>query len=41
MLRKLRKYLGLMKEQVANILDLGRDVVLNIEKGIGRLSCKN
>ena len=32
-LRKLRKYMGLTQEQVANILNLGRDAVLRIEKG--------
>ena len=32
-LRKLRKYVGLTQEQVANILGLGRDAILRIEKG--------
>lgn len=32
-LRKLRKYMGLTQEQVANILDVGRDAILRIEKG--------
>lgn len=32
-LRKLRKYMGLTQEQVANILGLGRDAILRIEKG--------
>lgn len=41
MLRKPRKYPGIVKKQTANILGLGRDTMLNIEKGIGRLSYKN
>ena len=32
-LRKLRNYLGLTQEQVANILNLGRDAIIRIEKG--------
>ena len=32
-LRKLRKYMGLTQEQVAEILSLGRDAILRIEKG--------
>ena len=32
-LRKLRKYIGLTQEQVANILGVGRDAILRIEKG--------
>ncbi len=32
-LRKLRKYMGLTQEQVASILNLGRDAILRIEKG--------
>lgn len=32
-LRKLRKYIGLTQEQVADILNLGRDAILRIEKG--------
>lgn len=32
-LRKLRKYMGLTQEQVAEILNLGRDAILRIEKG--------
>lgn len=32
-LRKLRKYMGLTQEQVAEILSIGRDAVLRIEKG--------
>ena len=32
-LRKLRKYMGLTQEQVAEILGLGRDAILRIEKG--------
>lgn len=31
--RKLRKYMGLTQEQVAEILGLGRDAILRIEKG--------
>ena len=32
-LRKLRKYMGLTQEQVAEILNVGRDAILRIEKG--------
>ncbi len=32
-LRKLRKYMGLTQEQVASILNVGRDAILRIEKG--------
>lgn len=32
-LKKLRIYLGLTQEQVANILCVGRDAILRIEKG--------
>lgn len=32
-LRKIRKYIGLTQEQVAEILSLGRDAILRIEKG--------
>ena len=32
-LRKLRNYLGLTQEQVASILNLGRDAIIRIEKG--------
>ena len=32
-LRKLRKYIGLTQEQVAKILNVGRDAILRIEKG--------
>lgn len=32
-LRKLRKYMGLTQQQVASILNIGRDAVLRIEKG--------
>ena len=32
-LRKLRKYMGLTQEQVAEILSVGRDAILRIEKG--------
>lgn len=32
-LRKLRKYLGLTQEQVAEIINVGRDAILRIEKG--------
>ena len=31
-LRKLRKYMGLTQEQVADILSVGRDAILRIEK---------
>ena len=32
-LKKLRKYLGLTQQQVASILNVGRDSILRIEKG--------
>ena len=32
-LRNLRKYMGLTQEQVAEILSVGRDAILRIEKG--------
>lgn len=32
-LRKLRKYMGLTQKQVAEILSLGRDAILRIERG--------
>ena len=32
-LKKLRKYLGLTQQQVASILNIGRDAILRIEKG--------
>ena len=32
-LRKLRKYMGLTQEQVAEILSVGRDAIFRIEKG--------
>lgn len=32
-LRKLRKYIGLTQEQVAEILNVGRDAIIRIEKG--------
>lgn len=32
-LRKLRKYMGLTQEEVAEILSVGRDAILRIEKG--------
>lgn len=32
-LKKLRKYLGLTQQQVASILNVGRDAILRIEKG--------
>jgi transcriptional regulator with XRE-family HTH domain len=32
-LRKLRKYMGLTQEQVAEILSVGRDAIIRIEKG--------
>ena len=31
--KKLRKYLGLTQQQVASILNVGRDAILRIEKG--------
>ena len=32
-LKKLRKYFGLTQEQVAQILNVGRDAILRIENG--------
>lgn len=32
-LKKLRKYMGLTQQQVASILNIGRDAILRIEKG--------
>lgn len=32
-LKSLRKYMGLTQEQVAGILNVGRDAILRIEKG--------
>lgn len=32
-LKKLRKYMGLTQQQVASILNVGRDAILRIEKG--------
>ena len=37
-LKKLRKYLGLTQEQVADILDVGRDAILRIEKGTRKIN---
>lgn len=39
-LRKLRKYMGLTQEQVAEILNIGRDAVLRIEKGERKIDLK-
>ena len=36
-LRKLRKYMGLTQEQVAEILSVGRDAILRIEKGARKI----
>ena len=32
-LRKLRKYMGITQEQVASILNIGRDAIIRIERG--------
>lgn len=37
-LRKAREYLNLTQEQVANILNVGRDAILRIEKGTRKVS---
>lgn len=37
-LRNTREYLGLTQEQVANILNVGRDAILRIEKGTRKVS---
>ena len=36
-LKKLRKYFGLTQEQVAQILNVGRDAILRIENGNRRI----
>ena len=43
-LYKLRKYMDLTQEQVADILNIGRDAVIRIEKGNRKINinnCKN
>lgn len=37
-LRKLREYMGLTQEQVAEILNLGRDAIIRIEKGTRKIN---
>lgn len=37
-LKKLRKYFDLTQEQVAEILGLGRDAIIKIEKGERKIS---
>lgn len=37
-LRKAREYLNLTQEQVASILNVGRDAILRIEKGTRKVS---
>ena len=32
-LKKLRNYMGLTQEQVASILNIGRDAIIRIERG--------
>ena len=39
-LRKAREYMGLTQEQVANILNLGRDAILRIEKGTRKIDAE-
>ena len=39
-LKKAREYLNLTQEQVANILNLGRDAILRIEKGTRKVSAE-
>ena len=37
-LKKAREYLNLTQEQVANILNVGRDAIIRIEKGIRKIT---
>lgn len=39
-LRKSREYLDLTQEQVANILNLGRDAIIRIEKGTRKITAE-
>lgn len=39
-LRKAREYLNLTQEQVANILNVGRDAIIRIEKGTRKVSAE-
>ncbi len=39
-LRKAREYLDLTQEQVANILNVGRDAIIRIEKGTRKISAE-
>ena len=39
-LRKAREYLDLTQEQVANILNVGRDAIIRIEKGTRKVSAE-
>lgn len=39
-LRKAREYLDLTQEQVANILKIGRDAIIRIEKGTRKVSAE-
>ena len=39
-LRKVREYMELTQEQVANILDIGRDAIIRIEKGTRKVSAE-
>lgn len=36
-LKKLREYMGLTQEQVATILNMGRDAIIRIEKGTRKI----
>ena len=36
-LRQLREYMGLTQNQVASILEVGRDAIIRIEKGIRKI----
>jgi len=39
-LRQLREYMGLTQTQVASILNVGRDAIIRIEKGIRKIDIK-
>lgn len=39
-LRKAREYMELTQEQVANILNMGRDAIIRIEKGTRKVSAE-
>lgn len=39
-LKRAREYLNLTQEQVANILNLGRDAIIRIEKGVRKITAE-